>query len=80
MFSSTQFAKHMRDTYSQNIANINQLIESGQSLTTEQLTQVDAQRKQMRVLFEALGLWLDKFDASRAIDAEIVEEVEEEVE
>lgn len=80
MFNSTSFAKHMRDTYSQNIANINQLVESGQSLTTEQLTQVDVQRKQMRILFEALGLWLDKFDASRAIDAEIVEEVEEETE
>lgn len=70
MFYSVEFMRQLREQHQQGIAQIDAFIEGSQAIDTTQLTQALLQKRQVEVIVEAIELWLEKFDPSRAVDME----------
>lgn len=63
-----------RQNYLMGIAQITQTLESGHPFTTQELTTLLQQRKEIEVLLEASDLLIEKYDTSGAIEL-VTEEV-----
>lgn len=60
-----------RQNYLTGIAQITQTLESGHPFTTQELTTLLQQRKEIEVLLEASDLLIEKYDVSGAVDLEV---------